>query len=532
MLNSINIKKFLYIENISIELTKGLNVFTGETGVGKSLIIDAIEFALGKKGSYEEGDFVELVFDNVENDFTDEEKTLIVARQIKNGKNIYYLNGKRATVSTIKEAVDSIIEIHGQHAYQSLFSKDYPRQILDIYSKTDEKLKEYQDLYKKYKELENTEKEILQKQSDRLKEIDIINFQLAELENANLQEGEKEKLEERYKYLSNIEALKSSVLHAKYKLIEEDESLEEKLSLILKTLSSFTDINENIKNSYQLLEEAKTLIKEAYYNLDELDFNDVEEMELYQIEERINLLNKLELKYNTDIKGLIDLKNSLKQRLEELNNLEFKLPEIQKEKEEVYKKLLKVSDEISSIRKEKGLKLQEIVRKHLEELALKDAQFIVKIENTDLNPYGKDKIEFLFSANKGLNPQPLSKVASGGELSRISLVLKLISNKSSNTIIFDEIDTGIGGKTAIYMAQKINKLSESFQILLITHLPQIAIYADRHFIIEKITENEKTKAVIKEVGNEGRELEIARMLSGIVDEKSIQHAKQLLSSVK
>ena len=528
MLSTIGIKKFLYIKDVSIDLFRGLNVFTGETGVGKSLIIDAIEFTLGKKGKFSDNDFVELVFEDIENEFT-EDKTLIIARQIKDGKSVYFLNGKRATLSTIKEAVNKVIEIHGQHAYQSLFSKEYPRQVLDTYADLNEKIEEYQKLFRKYKQLENLEKEILQKQSDRLKEIDIINFQLEELENAQLKEGEKQELEERYNYLSNIENLKSSVLEAKYKILEEDESIEEKLSYVLKLLSQFIDTNENIKNSYNLLEEAKALVKEAFYSLDELDF-DYSQEELYSIEERLNLINKLELKYNTDVNGLIKLQEQLKERLEKLNNLEYELPKIQKEKEEIYKKVLNLAEEISKIRKEKAKQLEKLVEKHLSELALKDAKFIVNLEESELNLYGKDKIQFLFSANKGIEPQPLNKVASGGELSRISLVLKLISNKSSDTIIFDEVDTGIGGKTAIYMAKKIYSLSKNFQVLLITHLPQIAVYADRHFVVDKIIKNNETNAVIKLAESEEREKEIARMLSGMIDEKSLEHARKLLES--
>jgi len=526
MLKFIDIKQFLYLQNLSIELKNGLNVFTGETGVGKSLIIDAIEFTLGKKGNFSDNDFVELVFEDIENEYS-EDYVLIVARQIKNGKSYYFLNGKRATLSTIKEAIKDIIEIHGQHAQQTLFDKNYPLKVLDSFCSVEGKLKEYQRFYKKYRELEKLEKELVQKQSDRLKEIDILNFQLEELEDANIREGEKKELEEKYEYLSNIEELKIVVEESKFKILEEDGSIEEDLSHIIKNLSKFESI-EVINQAYNFLEEAKQLIKEAYYSLESLDF-DYSQEELIQIEERLNLINKLELKYNTDEKGLIELKEKLKKRLEEISNLEFEIPKIKKEKEEVFKKLKKLADEISNIRKESAKKLDKIVENHLKELALKDAKFITKIEETDYTINGKDKVEFLFSANAGFEPSPIDETASGGELSRISLTLKLISNKSSDTIIFDEIDTGIGGKTALYMAEKIKKLSENFQIILITHLPQIASYADNHYLIEKFSNNGKTQAKIRKIEGEEREREVARMLSGIINEKSILHARELLN---
>ncbi|RMB00272.1 DNA repair protein RecN [Hydrogenothermus marinus] len=530
MLKIINIKKFLYLENIQIELDRGLNVFTGETGVGKSLIIDAIEFTLGKKFKDNTDTFVELVFENIENEYS-EDGMLIIARQIKNNKSYYFLNGRRATLSTIKEAVNNILEIHGQHTQQMLFDKIYPLKVLDSFANIEDLVKEYQKIYKKYKSLEKAEKELSQKQSDRLKEIDIINFQIEELEKAEIQEGEKENLEKRYEYLSNIEDLKNATQFSKYTLLEEEGSIEEKLSSVIKELSKFEDTNENIKNAYKLLEDAKEYIKEAYYNLDSIDF-DYSEEELYHIEERLNLLNRLELKYNTDEKGLITLKKQLKKRLAELNNIEFEIPKIKKEKQQTYKKLNEIAEKISKIRKEKAKQLDNLVENHLKELALKDAKFITKVEETDFNSYGKDKISFLFSANQGIKPSPINETASGGELSRVSLVLKLVSNKSSNTIIFDEIDTGIGGKTAIYMADKIKKLadkSKDYQVILITHLPQIAVVADTHYLIDKKSLNGKTIATVKKVENEEREKEIARMLSGIINEKSIQHARELLN---
>ncbi len=527
MLSIIDIKQFLYIENTVIELSDGLNVFTGETGVGKSLILNAINFVLGKKGNYENNDFVELVFESVNTPFSDSDGTLIVSRQIKNNKSYYFLNGKRATLSTIKEATKDIIEIHSQHSYHSLFSSEFPRITLDNYSNLSNLLDKYKVLYLKFKKLEEMEKNLKIQQSESLKEIDIVEYQLQELEALDATLDKKE-IEERFNYLKSISDIKLAVEEAKYIISDKENSIEEDISYVSKILSPFYEMDTNIKNAHSLLESAKELIKEAYYALSDLDF-DFSEEEINELESKLNFINRLEAKYNTDYKGLFKIKKQLKNRLEELKDLEFKIPEIEKEKDEVYKELIKLSEEISQIRKEKAKELEKLIVNNLEDLALKGCQFVVNVEDCDINIYGKNKVEFLFSANKGIKPQPLNKVASGGELSRISLVLKLISKKSKDTIVFDEIDTGIGGKTAIYMAEKLYSLSKNFQVILVTHLPQIASIADTHYLIEKKFDGEKTFLMVNKLSGECREREIARMLSGIINDKSLKHARELLN---
>ncbi|EDP73407.1 AAA family ATPase [Hydrogenivirga sp. 128-5-R1-1] len=219
MLSKIKIGKFLYIKDIELELTDGLNVFTGETGVGKSLIVDAISFVLGKKGKYSEGDYVELSFENVDNQYA-EDGLLFLAREVKNGKSYYYVNGKRATLSTLKEASEGIIAIHGQHHQQALFNRKEHIKMLDKYAQIDDLLEKYRKLYKEYKSLEKEEQELIQQQSNRLRELDILKYQLQELEEADLKEGEKQQLEEKYNYLSNILKIKEAVYNASWNLAE------------------------------------------------------------------------------------------------------------------------------------------------------------------------------------------------------------------------------------------------------------------------------------------------------------------------
>ena len=529
MLQNIHIKKFLYLENIDIQLLDGLNVFTGETGVGKSLIIDAIDFVLGKKGKFQERDYVELVFEDINNEFS-EDNTLIVSRAIKNGKRQYFLNGRRATLSTILEATKDTIEIHGQHNQQYLFSKDYHRQVLDIFANLSQLLKEYQIKFAEYTKIKKTLEELKEKQAARAREIELLKFQLKELEESDLKENEKQELEERYEYISSLKDIKIAIEETIFNLFDKEESVEEQISSSIKNLSSFASISKEINESLSYLEEAKSLIKEAFYTLTKIDF-DIDEGELFKLEERLNLINSLEVKYKTDLNGLIKLKEEIKTELENLTNLDNKIPNFEEKLKTLEKEVNNLADEISKIRKEKAKEFEKKIENHLKELALKDAKFVVDIKEIPLNEYGKDEVIFLFSANLGIQPSLLSETASGGELSRISLALKLISNHSTDTVVFDEIDAGIGGKTAICLAKKIKKLAENFQVILITHLPQVAVFADSHYVVDKFSENGKTKAIVKKVSKKEREEELARMLIGIINEKSLEHARELISQL-
>ncbi len=531
MLSQVYIKKYLYIEDITLEFCKGLNVFTGETGVGKSLIIDAIEFVLGKKGSYEDGTYVEIVFDNVENEFS-EDGTLILARQIKNSKSIYYINGRRATRTAVEEASENIIEIHTQYHQQNLFKKSFYREVLDRYASLEGLLDEYQRLFSKYKELKEKEREILEKQSERIRELDIIRFQLAELEEADIKVGEKEELEKRYRYLSEIQNIKEVVYLSKNLLEDEENSILDNLNTVLRNIQKIKDAAPSLEEIYKSLEEAKILLQEASYSLSDMDL-EFDENEILEIEERLNLINKLELKYNTDEEGLLKIKEEFKEKIDYLENLEFEIPKLQQQIEEIEGRLHTLAEKISAIRDQKSKELSKEIEEHLKQLGLKEAQFVVEIEEKEeLDRFGKDNIIFLFSANRGYYPSLLGDVASGGEISRISLALKLTTGSNIESMIFDEIDTGLGGKTAVLLAEKLKKLSKDYQIILITHLPQIAAYADKHFYIDKAFIDEKTKAIIKVLDRETRKEEIARMLTGKINQETLNLAEKLIESTK
>ncbi len=527
MLSQIFIKKFLYFKDVEVAFSRGLNVITGETGAGKSLIIDAILFALGERGKFEEGDYVELVFDNIKNDFA-EDNTLIVARQVKNGKNIYYLNGRRATLSTVKEATSNILEIHTQNHQQKLLNKEFHRQILDSFAGLEKILHQYIALYSEYKKLLKEEEELKNQQSNRLRELDILKFQLEELKSAGIKQGEKQELEKRYEYLSNINFIRENIYLALHILEEDEKNINAQLSSIRKLLEKISGYNTEIKNILENIDTALSILSDVSYSLSKMDI-EIDPKELEFIESRLDTINWLEKKYNTDEEGLIQLISQLESRINKLENLEEKLPEIIEKKDILYKKLVKLAENISSKRKNASNRFELLVKNHLKDLALENSIFKVNIEEKDLDMYGKDKVVFLFSANPGFKPKPLDEIASGGEISRLALSLKLVSGQSVESMIFDEIDAGIGGKTGVYMAQKLKSLASKFQVILVTHLPQVAAVADRHFFVDKITDKNRTTAVVKELSIEDRKKEIARMLSGSIDKSSIELAQKLIS---
>lgn len=521
MLSSIYIKKFLYFSDINIDLTGGLNVFTGETGAGKSLILDAIQFVLGDDATYEEGTYVELVFE-VENQYS-EDGTLIVARQIKNGKSVFYLNGRKSVKSTIKEIAPQLIEIHGQHQNQSLFKRDYHRQVLDRFAGLEDQLEEYRQLYTEYRKLWQEIDRLRQKQSERLRTMDILKYQIQELENLNLKPGEKQELERTYQYLKNIQQIKEAVYNS---LSLFSDRIIPDLKQAEKLLTKVSQYEEKLSQTASGVEEVLALSEEVYRQLSSFDLS--ENSSVSEIEERLNQINFLERKYNTDADGLLELLDSFKSELNQLENSEYLLPELEKKFTFIKQQIEEKAEEISQKRKDASHRLENLVVEHLKDLGFLSCEFKVDIKPSEIDQYGKDRVEFMFSANKGFELKPLADIASGGEISRLSLALKVVSKKSVPTMIFDEIDTGIGGKTALSMAKKLKELSKDFQVILITHLPQIAAMSDTHYHVEKKMEASKTAGVVRQLSEEEKVVEIARMLSGNTDKSSIEYAREFI----
>lgn len=523
MLSNIYIKKFLYFLDVNIDFNKGLNVFTGETGAGKSLILDAIEFVLGGRGSYDDGTYVEITFE-VEDEYS-EDGVLILAREVKNSKSYFYLNGRKVGRSLIVEISSRLIDIHGQHQSQNLFKRDYHREILDKFAKLENLLEEYQLTYTQYRQLSESLRDLKEKQSERLKMLDILSYQIKEIESLNIKKGEKEELEREYNYLKNIQFIRESVYNSIGSLA--DKILPE-LRHIGKWLSKVKDYDTHLNRIVSQIYEADAILDDVYRELTSFDLSENNQL---VIEERLNQINSLERKYNVDADGLVDLENKLKQQLETFENLESKIPELEIEVDNLKQKLYTIADQMSAIRREKAQIFRETVIYHLKDLGFLSCDFDISIQRKDLDLYGFDRVEFLFSANRGFDLKPLIEVASGGEISRLSLSIKLVSKKSVPTMIFDEIDTGIGGKTALAMAKKLKELSKDFQIILVTHLPQIAALSDIHYHVEKKISDDITVGVVRQLTKEEKVYEIARMLRGDVDMASVEYARQFIKLV-
>ncbi len=556
MILSLKVKNFLLVESASLEFSSGLNVLTGETGAGKSLLLKAISYALGERidwDTFGEGRAtVELVLrvpdeqrHLVEEYGIEMEDDLLIIRRVIEGKkrrSRIYANDTLVVARTINEIARNIIEIQGQYDTYRLFDEDYHMELIDRFAKsrvfTDEYqtsvidkfarnqdlLEEYRSLYRKWMELRRNLEELVESEQKYIQELDYLRYQLEELEKAGLREGEEEELSRKLEYLSRMEQIRS-VLDAIRNLYEGEDSPYDAISAVLRDMEELTSMEE-FSHIYDRLSAVRDELKDIALSLPEME---EPQESLDEIQERLFFLNRLKRKYGKSISELIQYMERLRDRIEQLESAPINRERLEKELREVRNRLQELADVISERRKKAAVKFEEMVMEHLKDLALEEAVFRVNFVETELSPWGKEKVSFLFSSSRKFPPRPLKKVASGGELSRLALAIKLImaGQESPSVLIFDEIDTGIGGETAIKVGQKLKELSKYYQLIVITHLPQIASFADRHFVVRK----SRSITSIDEVAGEERVREIARMLSGVVSDDSMRAARGLLEGV-
>jgi DNA repair protein RecN (Recombination protein N) len=555
MLLSLRVKNFLLLKEAYLEFSNGFNVLTGETGAGKSLLLKALSLALGDRVDWEvfsdQKSIIELemlipdeyvkIFENYGIEI---ENNILNLRRIIEGdkkKSRIYANDNLVLSKTINEILRNLIEIHGQYETYKLFDESYQMEILDRYAKSrvfesdyqtkiidkyannEDLLEEYRNVYKHWIEIRNLYSEFQEKKERYEQELDFLKYQLNEIESANLRIGEEEELIKKLDYLKKIEQIKEVKMLIDELIFSSEDSVLSKLSLILRKSQNLNEIDE-FKEISNKIENVIYEIKELKEILRNFEFEDYENINI--IQERLFFLNKLKKKYGKSIEELINYKEELKDKIKKMENLPFEIENLAREVYETENYLNKLADEISKRRKNASKKFRSEMIKYLKELGMPDSEFIINFEEIPIGYNGKDKIEFLFSSNKEFPAKPLKKVASGGELSRLALALKLIiaGKESPSTLIFDEIDTGIGGQIALKVAQKLKELSKFYQIIVITHLPQIASFAQKHFLITK----KDSITDIREIKDNERIVEIARMLSGIVSEESLEHAKTLL----
>lgn len=536
MISLLHIKNLGIIEDITLNLEDGFNVLTGETGSGKSLIIDSFGIISGGRFSKEmirKGEKSSLV----EICIWKNDEEIIVSREIfLNGRNICKINGRLVTVGELKKFMSEIIDIAEQHENQNIMDSNYHIKCLDnfIGCKISNKINQYKELFLKYNNLKEELKLGFGDEKEKQRKLDLLSYQINEIDEANLKEGEEESLEIQRNQIANLDKINENLevcetglnnaidkVDCSIRALEKIENLDEKYQKKL----------EELRTSYYEIEEISRDIYNFKYDLD-FDYNSKQE-----IEERLDLINNLKRKYGNSIKEILEYREDVEKEILYIKNLEERNIEIRKEIKQIKNEMLQLANDIHKYREEYSKILSESINKELSDLDMKNARFLVEVlENEDgkFNENGIDKVQFLICTNTGEDFLPLTKIASGGELSRIMLAIKTILNNSYNisTLVFDEIDTGISGVAAKVVGEKMKKIAKSHQIFVVSHLAVIAASAENNYFSYKKVENGKTKTNIKKI--EGEELinEIARISSGDISKISKEHAKELLKVSK
>lgn len=551
MLIQLNIRQFGIIEEATIDFKRGLTVLTGETGAGKSMILAAISQLNGQRTSTtyirhgQDKAYVEGVFDypqnkELENLLNDleidiDEETIIIARYIySSGKSVCRVNGNIVNLSTLKKISSFLLDIHEQHDNQVLLLEKNHLSLLDAYidiSSTSE-YSDYKDNFRKYKLLKEKIEKLEQNESEILQKVDFMKYQLKELSSMNLILDEDKKLQEELDYLENYEKIDllgkkiSSLLNRDGGLLEEVYDLSEYLEKISKYSSYFEEKSSEIKNMYYLLEDLKYDISKFNDNID------YDEQKLNNINLRLSKIKSLEKKYSKNLNQIVEYKNELEEELADLENFKENNTMYKDELSILEKNLEKSAKKLTKIRKTASIKLEKDIQNELKFLCMEKS--IVKIDFSEkrYSKDGKDEVKILMSANLGEPLKSISKVASGGELSRIMLALKIIFSKSINAIsvIFDEIDTGVSGRVSQRMAEKMYQLALDSQVLCISHLPQTTALADTNLYIQKLFKEERTVSEVVVLTNEEKIKEIARMISGNESTRlSEEHAIEMIT---
>jgi DNA repair protein RecN (Recombination protein N) len=543
LLKELLIKNLAIIDDLKIRFAPGLNVLTGETGAGKSIIVDAMGLALGERAQTDmiktgkEDAFVEAFFEIPEHPMLQQkgiiaEDGLIIRRNISSaGKSRAYINDVIVSLQSLSEIGRSLVDMHGQHEHQSLLSGENQRNILDFYGKLLDIRDEVGRLFREVHDLKNELSVLRANVKERSHRIDLLHFQINEIDSASLKIDEEKSLEEERAILSNLNRLNELTETAYSMLYESEGACIEKLSVVISKLREMSNIDQNVNDTLRLLESATPLLDDGAISLRGFrERYDLDPKRLEHIEERLETIKKLKKKYGDEIEAILNYRDQAERELTSLENADEKADDIENKLKEKEGQLSDEARKLSEKRKKTAGELSGAVRKVLKELAFEKAEFKVEIRLTAIASTGMDIVEFLFSANPGESLRPLSKVASGGELSRIMLALKNILMDVDNipVLIFDEVDAGIGGRTAESVAMKLKNLSKTHQVICITHLPQIASIADFHIMTEKYQKKDSTYVKIKELSPDERRAEIARMLSGKVTDVSLRHAGELL----
>lgn len=553
MLQTLSIKQFAIIDELEIHFSDGLTVLSGETGSGKSIIIDAIGQLIGMRASSdyvrhgEKKAIIEGIFDIDESkdvirilhnlDIEIDEDFLLVKREIfSTGKSICRLNNQIVTLQDLRKVMQELLDIHGQHETQTLLKQKYHLKLLDDYAEdkylsTKEK---YQNVFNQYKSKTKELEELESADQALLQRLDLMKFQYEELEEASLKESEIEQLEVDIRRIQNSEKLSMALNNAHVTLTDEH-AITDRLYELSNHLQSIDDIlpdkfsklKEDIDQFYYTLEDAK---HELY---DEMSNTEFDEQMLNELESRMNLLNNLKRKYGKDIYELITYKDKLQNEIAKIENYEESTSQLREEISQLYDEVMSKGKVLSRERRTVARTLRDHIVSEIQNLQMKDANLEISFQLLDKPTIdGIEFVEFLISPNKGEPLKSLNKIASGGELSRIMLALKsiFVQSRGQTAILFDEVDSGVSGQAAQKMAEKMRDIAEYIQVICISHLPQVASMSDHHLLISKASNDDRTTTQVKELENDDKIDEIARMISGAsVTELTRENAKEMIS---
>ena len=555
MLQSLHVKNLALIEEAEVNFGEGLNILSGETGAGKSILMGSVNLALGEKVQKEmlrdESALVELIFTVTsevqrrqleELEVYPQEEEVIFSRKIVNGRGTVKVNGESMPATKVKEIAAVLIDIHGQHEHQSLLSKKKHLEILDDFAKEelDSSKLLLEQTYHEYRKLEARLREADVNEEERLRETSFLEYEIREIKEASLREGEDEELETDFRRFSNGKRIIEAVNAAYNCSGGNTESASDLTGRALRELGSVSGYDDRLRILEEQLLEIDNLLND--FNREMADYmkeTEFDDETFYEIEKRLDEVNHLKSKYGKSITEVLVALAHKQKRLEQLLNYDTYLQELKDKRNRAKKELEICCTRVSEIRQKYAKALTAAVKEALQDLNFLDVQFTMTFARTeDYTANGFDDAEFLISTNPGEPVKPLGKVASGGELSRIMLAIKtvLADQDAVETLIFDEIDSGISGRTAQMVSEKMNVLGKNHQIICITHLPQIAAMADAHYLIEKSVQNQTTVSTIRELTQKESVDELARMLGGVeiteTVRKSAEEMKELANRKK
>lgn len=556
MISHLSIRNFAIIDRIDLDFNEGLHVFTGETGAGKSIIIEAISLALGSRAdssyvqSGKDKAQIELtvktndlkIFEMLENNSLESDSTILINREIHSeGRSICRINGVPVTVSFLNKLCKRIADIHGQYDHQSLLNSDSHLHLLDDYDKLtiDPVRKEVKELFDAYTETEKKLNGLLKEQKDRARKMDFMRYELEEIEKVNPLPGEDQEIYEQFHLLQNSESILEKLAGAYSCLYEQNLCCEDTLGKALQAMKDIQSFSDEIKSMFDEL-------TDCYYLLDDLKHRIRKETDaisfspnlLDEIGERIDILERIKRKYGGTIEKVLEYRDELAKRLDEAENVDQIKNDLSNRLLSLNNRLTEASSRLSDIRKNTAKRMKESINNQLRDLNFQNAALFIdfstllKNEHPCFGEFGTDRIEFLMITNKGEPAKPMAKIASGGEISRIMLAFKQITGAYDNipTMVFDEIDNGISGITASIVGQKLKEISRNHQVICVTHLPQIAANSDHHYLIKKKSDKTRTVTEVFPLNKEQKIDEVARLLGGKrITEATIKNAEELIA---